>query len=135
MAKKTPKKAPKKQNKNLSTKQPVKKTAQTVNSPEKQQAPISDSPKSILKTLNKKGDAVAPSMAMGKQNYILIAIGFGIIILGFALMIGGGSKDPNVFDAESLFSFRRITLAPLVVLFGFLFEVYAIMKKPKTSDQ
>ncbi|MFW6257468.1 MAG: DUF3098 domain-containing protein [Prolixibacteraceae bacterium] len=49
------------------------------------------------------------------------------------LMIGGGSDDPNVFD-PSIFSFRRITLAPLVLLFGFLFEIYAIMKKPKNSN-
>ncbi len=70
--------------------------------------------------------------ALAKENYILLAIGFGIIILGFVLMIGGRSEDPNVFN-EEIFSFRRITLAPIVVLFGFLFEIYAIMKKPKTD--
>jgi hypothetical protein len=67
---------------------------------------------------------------LGKENYRLLLIGFGIIVLGFILMIGGGSDDPNVFN-EDIFSFRRITLAPLVVLFGFIFEIYAIMKKPK----
>ncbi len=66
---------------------------------------------------------------LGKQNYMLLLIGFIIIVIGFILMTGGGSDDPNVFD-ESIFSFRRITLAPLVVLFGFIFEIYAIMKKP-----
>ncbi len=68
--------------------------------------------------------------ALGRENYKLLLIGFGIIVLGFILMAGGGSKDPNVFS-EEIFSFRRITLAPLVVLFGFAFEIYAIMKKPK----
>ena len=68
--------------------------------------------------------------ALAKENYKLIVIGFVIIIVGFLLMMGGGSDDPNVFD-ESIFSFRRITLAPMVVLFGFAFEIYAIMKKPK----
>ncbi|MBN2595688.1 DUF3098 domain-containing protein [Labilibaculum sp.] len=68
--------------------------------------------------------------ALSKENYKLIVIGFVIIIVGFLLMMGGGSDDPNVFD-ESIFSFRRITLAPMVVLFGFGFEIYAIMKKPK----
>jgi membrane-bound ClpP family serine protease len=68
--------------------------------------------------------------ALGRENYRLLLIGFGIIVLGFILMIGGGSKDPNVFS-EEIFSFRRITLAPIVVLFGFAFEIYAIMKKPK----
>ena len=61
-------------------------------------------------------------------------IGLGIIVLGFILMIGGGSDDPNVFD-ESIFSFRRITLAPIVVLFGFIFQIYAIMKKPKANQE
>jgi membrane-bound ClpP family serine protease len=71
--------------------------------------------------------------ALGKENYILLAIGFAIIIIGFLLMIGGRSNDPNVFNEEELYSFRRITLAPVVVLFGFMFEIYAIMKKPKTD--
>lgn len=73
--------------------------------------------------------------ALGKQNYILLAIGFGIIILGFLLMMGGGSDDPNVFNEDELFSFRRITLAPIVILAGFIFEIYAIMKKPKENQE
>lgn len=72
--------------------------------------------------------------ALTKQNYILIVIGFVIIMIGFVLMIGGKSEDPNVFNPE-VFSFRRITLAPIVVLVGFIFEIYAIMKKPKIKEQ
>jgi len=68
--------------------------------------------------------------ALAKENYKLLLIGFAIIIIGFMLMMGGGSEDPTVFD-EGIFSFRRITLAPMVVLFGFAFEIYAIMKRPK----
>jgi membrane-bound ClpP family serine protease len=68
--------------------------------------------------------------ALGKQNLKLMLIGFAIVILGFCLMSGGGSTDPNVFD-ESIFSFRRITLAPIVVLGGFAFVIFAIMKRPK----
>jgi len=71
--------------------------------------------------------------ALGKENYKLLAIGFGIIILGFILMIGGKAESPEVFN-EEIFSFRRITLAPVIVLAGFIFEIYAIMKKPKESD-
>lgn len=67
------------------------------------------------------------------ENYKLMLIGLVAIILGFVLMLGGGSKDPNVFNWE-MFSFRRITLAPLLVLGGFAFEVYAIMKKPKQQE-
>ena len=73
--------------------------------------------------------------ALSKQNYYLLAIGFVIIIIGFLLMIGGGSEDPNVFNEEELFSFRRITLAPVVILAGFVFEIYAIMKKPKDKEE
>ncbi len=71
------------------------------------------------------------NFALGPQNYKLLAIGFGIIVLGFLLMLGGKSDDPGKFS-EEIFSFRRITLAPVVVLAGFIFEIWAIMKKPKT---
>ena len=72
--------------------------------------------------------------ALGKENYQLLLVGFVIIIIGFILMIGGKSEDPAVFNPE-IFSFRRITLAPMVVLFGFIFEIYAIMKKPKPDKE
>ena len=68
--------------------------------------------------------------AIGKQNAILLIIGFAIIIIGFIPMAGGASDDPNVFS-EEIFSTRRITIAPIVVFIGFMFEIFAIMKKPK----
>lgn len=68
------------------------------------------------------------------ENYKLMLIGFVIIVIGFILMVGGGSDDPNVFN-EDMFNFRRITLAPILVLGGFAFEVYAIMKKPKKKRE
>lgn len=68
------------------------------------------------------------------ENYKLMLIGFVIIVIGFILMAGGGSNDPNVFN-EDMFNFRRITLAPILVLGGFAFEVYAIMKKPKKKRE
>ena len=73
------------------------------------------------------------NFALGKENYILLIIGFAIIVLGFVLMIGGKSPDPSVFNEDEIFSFRRITLAPIVVLAGFIFEIWAIMKKPKSE--
>jgi hypothetical protein len=76
----------------------------------------------------RKKDTKVQQFALGKENYWLLLIGFGIIVIGFALMAGGRSDDPAVFN-QDIFSFRRITLAPVVVLLGFLFEVYAIMKK------
>jgi hypothetical protein len=69
-----------------------------------------------------------------KKNYQLLLIGVGIILLGYLLMMGGGSEDPNVFD-PSIFSFQRITLAPIVVLFGYAFIGYAIMHKPKKNSE
>jgi len=72
--------------------------------------------------------------AFQKKNYQLLLIGIGIVLLGYLLMTGGGSEDPNVFD-PSIFSFRRITLAPIVVLFGYAFIGYAIMHKPKQSSE
>jgi len=72
--------------------------------------------------------------ALGKENYKLMAIGFIIIIIGFILMAGGKSDDPKVFS-EDIFSFRRITLAPIIVLAGFVFEIYAIMKRPRNTNQ
>jgi hypothetical protein len=68
--------------------------------------------------------------AFGKINYTIMLIGIGFILTGFILMAGGGSKDPNEFS-EEIFSFRRITLAPLLVLTGFVIEIYAIVKKSK----
>ena len=70
--------------------------------------------------------------AISKENYKLLIIGFIIIVIGFLLMIGGHSDDPNVFNRE-IFSTRRIVIAPLVVVFGFAFEIWAIMKKPKNE--
>ncbi len=83
---------------------------------------------------NKKQETDNQIFALGKENYKLLLIGFAIIVVGFILMIGGKSEDPSVFNPE-IFSFRRITLAPMVVLFGFLFEIYAIMKKPKSDKE
>jgi membrane-bound ClpP family serine protease len=82
-----------------------------------------------VKTEEKKLD-----FALGRENYILLIIGFAIIVVGFLLMIGGKAENPNEFN-EEIFSFRRITLAPIIVLFGFIFEIYAIMKKPKEDNK
>lgn len=67
-----------------------------------------------------------------KINYKILLIGIGVIALGFILMAGGGSDDPNVFN-EDIFNFRRIRLAPTTVLIGFGITVYAILKNPKKA--
>ncbi|UWY28916.1 DUF3098 domain-containing protein [Flavobacterium sp. TR2] len=63
-------------------------------------------------------------------NYKILLIGIAVIALGFILMSGGGSKDPNVFN-EDIFNFRRIRLAPTTVLIGFGITIYSIFKKSK----
>jgi hypothetical protein len=68
--------------------------------------------------------------AFGKENYRLLFIGLAFIVVGFILMIGGGSKDPKVFN-PAIFNFQHITLAPILVLTGYVIEIFAIMKKPK----
>jgi len=70
------------------------------------------------------------SFAVGKKNYLFMAIAFAIIIIGYLLMMGGGSKDPKVFNPD-IFSFRRITLAPIFIFIGYVMMIFAIMKKPK----
>lgn len=69
----------------------------------------------------------------GKENYILMGIGLAVIIVGYVLMSGGKSLDPNVFNEKEIYSFTRITLAPILVLLGLLIEGYAIMKKPSSN--
>ena len=65
-----------------------------------------------------------------KKNYIVMGIGLACIALGYILMAGGGTDDPNVFNPE-IYNFRRIRLAPAIVLLGFAIEVYAILLNPR----
>lgn len=78
------------------------------------------------------GSAGRPFM-LSKDNYTLMFIGLGVIILGFIMMAGGKSADPNVFNYDEIYSARRITIAPILVLLGLAIEGYAIMKKPKNG--
>ena len=81
----------------------------------------------------KEKEPLHRNFALTKKSYILLTIGFVVIIIGFLLMSGGGSTDEYKFS-EEVYSFRRITLAPMIVLAGFIFEIYAIMKKPKEGQ-
>lgn len=74
------------------------------------------------------------ALLFDRTKYTLMIVGLLVIVLGFVLMIGGGSDDPNVFSYE-LFSFRRITLAPFLVLLGFGIEFYAIMKRTAVQEE
>ena len=84
----------------------------------------------MARILNEKKDG----FPIPKDNYKMILIGFGIVIVGFLLMMGGGADSPYKFNYD-IFSFRRITLAPIVVLFGFGFVFWGIMRKPETKGE
>ena len=68
-----------------------------------------------------------------KKNYYILIGGILLIFLGYILMIGGGSDDPNIFNPE-IFNFQRITLAPVICLIGFIAIVVSIMWRPKTEE-
>lgn len=67
----------------------------------------------------------------GKDNYKWMLIGLVVLAIGFFLMAGGKSSDPNVFKDEDVYSSTRITIAPILIIAGFVLEIFAIMKKPK----
>ncbi|MBR5465149.1 MAG: DUF3098 domain-containing protein [Alistipes sp.] len=69
-----------------------------------------------------------PRMPLTRKNYIILAIGFAVVLLGFVLMAGGGSYSATEFNYD-IFSFRRITLAPILVVGGFVIEIYGILKR------
>ena len=69
-------------------------------------------------------------MPFGKQNYIIVLIGIALLVLGFILMIGGGSSDPDVFNPK-MFDFQHITLSTILILAGFVVEIVAIFWKGK----
>ena len=66
-----------------------------------------------------------------KENYKWMIIGLVVVTLGYFLMAGGKSSDPNVFNDNQIYSFRRITLAPILIVGGLIIEIFAIIKKPK----
>ena len=74
------------------------------------------------------------NFSLPSKNVKLIALGLLIMIVGFVLMIGGGSSDPNVFN-PAMFSFRRLTLAPIVIIAGIVVVLFGIMKTPKEKKE
>lgn len=78
-----------------------------------------------FRDIRHKNDGLMP---LGTKNYVLLLVGLAIILLGFVLMAGGGSDSPDEFN-YAMFSWRRITLAPILVIGGFIFEIVAIMKR------
>jgi hypothetical protein len=86
--------------------------------------------KSVVKSVAQKKEY---TLLFDKVNYMYMIGGIALIFIGFLLMSGGKSANPHEFHYDEIYSFRRITLAPIVILLGFGVEVYAIMKKPKQA--
>ena len=82
----------------------------------------------LRQRFNSATDKHDAEMPLTIKNYILLIAGFVVIVLGMALMTGGGSDNPEEFN-YAMFSWRRITLAPLLIVGGFVFEIYALLKK------
>ena len=98
--------------------------ASTATAPKKRIQPTRSRKKTSTKTTTRKEELI-----FGKQNYILMGVGFGLIALGMLLMSGGAMPSPDVWDEDIIYSFRRTVLAPFVMIVGLVVEVYAIFKK------
>ena len=81
--------------------------------------------------LKEKNQPITRTNLFGKENYIWMLAGLVLLALGFFLMAGGKSTDPKVFDTKEVYSTTRITIAPILIIAGFIIEIIAIMKKPK----
>lgn len=84
--------------------------------------------------MNKPVTTKKEGFVFARENYILLFVGIALTMIGFILMIGGKSDDPNVFNPE-LFNTQRITVAPIMVLAGFVTVIFAIMKKSKSKSE
>jgi uncharacterized membrane protein len=80
-----------------------------------------------------KNEKTFPFAVLSRTNYLLIIIGLLLIVIGFMCMSGGGTKDPNVFAGDTLFSFRRLTLSTILILLGFAFEIVGVLFRPKEN--
>lgn len=90
---------------------------------------------STLRTPSKNTQPIGnQTFLFDRTNYMWMIGGVVLILIGFMLMAGGKSPDPHKFNYDEIYSFRRITLAPIVVLLGFAVEIYAIMRKPKENN-
>lgn len=82
-------------------------------------------------TVTKKELPRASEPVFERENYLWMAAGIAVMIIGFLLMSGGKSDDPNVFKAEEVYSTRRITIAPILILAGLVVLIFSIFRQPK----
>lgn len=87
----------------------------------------------MAKEIKQNKTASSANPLFGKENYMWMLIGLAVLALGFFLMAGGKSSDPKVFNANEVYSTTRITIAPMLIIAGFIIEIFAIMKKSKNN--
>ena len=85
-------------------------------------------------TMSNEKKNLPDEFAFSKEQYKYLIIAIVVIFIGYACMVGGGSDDPNVYNPD-IFSFRRITLGPILVLLGFAGVGYTILKKPSKKTE
>jgi hypothetical protein len=88
----------------------------------------------VKKVVVEKRNTGSTMFTLGKINNYLMIAGLILVAIGFMCMAGGRSEDPNVFDPKEIYSFRRINLAPTLVVLGFLVEIVAILYVPKDAE-
>ncbi|MEI6764464.1 MAG: DUF3098 domain-containing protein [Bacteroidota bacterium] len=113
---------------NIPNKPVIRKTAETATPQVKAAEPV----KPVYQ--RQRTEVKKPVFLFGRINYILMLSGLLVMAIGFILMIGGGSKDPNVFNPD-IFDAQRLTVAPILVLLGYAIEIFAIMIRPKDKVQ
>jgi hypothetical protein len=115
----------------MATPNQSKSSASTPAGPASYKSPLTG--KNVPRTIVPRGNQ---TFLFDKTNYMWMIGGMLCILIGFALMAGGKSPDPHQFNYKEIYSFRRITLAPIVIMIGFAIEVYAIMMKrpPRSVD-
>jgi hypothetical protein len=91
-----------------------------------------EKPKKKVVKADAKTDITYTDFAFGKENYKWLLVALAFLLVGFILMIGGGSDDPKIFN-YGMFNFQRLTLSPVFLFIGYLLGIYAIMKKPKDT--
>ena len=87
----------------------------------------------VKKVVTKERVSREKTVLFSRDNYIWMAIGAVIILIGMFLMSGGKNQDPNVFDENEVYGTTRITIAPIIILLGFVVEIYAIFRKPAVN--
>jgi len=88
----------------------------------------------IKSTIKAKEPEKKVTLPFGKENYSLMLVSVGLLVIGFLLMIGGGSDDPNVFS-DKMFDFQRLTLSPIILMAGYILGIFAIIKKPRAEKE